>query len=275
MDKRTTSSCPVCAGDRAFVFNAVVLGKYNVSYYFCSKCGLLQTEKPFWLKEAYASAIADFDTDIVARNIWCARRVAGLLYLFLGRKGSGVDLAGGYGLLTRLLRDAGFDFYWSDRSCENRFAIGFEAKDMEKPRSVVTAFEVLEHLENPVEFLRRAMEQNRCDTVLFTTQLFSGAPPAPGKWSSYAFLSGQHISFFRRSTLAAIAKNLNATMYTTGQFHMITRRGIPEWAFRLLAGRMSIFVDMFVRSMMQSRTEADRERIERGLAATLERRDAR
>jgi hypothetical protein len=185
-----------------------------------------------------------------------------------------VDLAGGYGLLTRLLRDAGFEYYWSDPYCKNLFAVGFESKTAAMPCTVLSAFEVLEHLEDPVEFLRRAMVEHDCDTVLFTTQLYSGAPPAPGAWSYYAFLSGQHISFFRRSTLAAMAESLNASMHTTGKFHMLTRRRIPEWAFRLLAGRMAIFVDMFVRSMIQSKTNSDRERIEGDLAGIVERRNA-
>ena len=97
------------------MFTARILGKYDVGYHWCQGCGLLQTEPPYWLEEAYRDPIATIDTDIVARNFWCARRIASLLYFQLGSKGKYLDVGGGHGLLTRMLRDLGLDFYWSDR----------------------------------------------------------------------------------------------------------------------------------------------------------------
>jgi hypothetical protein len=41
---------------------------------------------------------------------------------FIKKNGTFVDIGGGYGLLTRLMRDRGFDFYWKDPHCENIFA---------------------------------------------------------------------------------------------------------------------------------------------------------
>ena len=106
--------CPVCNSTRKPAFKARILGKYDVGYHWCECCGLLQTEPPYWLEEAYRDAIVSIDTDIVARNLWCARRVACLLYFQFGSKERYLDVAGGYGLLTRILRDFGFDYYWSD-----------------------------------------------------------------------------------------------------------------------------------------------------------------
>ncbi|MDM9385348.1 hypothetical protein QUB80_32355 [Chlorogloeopsis sp. ULAP01] len=40
-----------------------------MTYYFCEESGLLKTEKPYWLDEAYQEAIADTDTGLVRRNI--------------------------------------------------------------------------------------------------------------------------------------------------------------------------------------------------------------
>ena len=36
-----------------------------------------------------------------------------------------LDIGGGTGLLTRLLRDVGFEAQWSDEYCDNIFAQGF------------------------------------------------------------------------------------------------------------------------------------------------------
>ena len=97
--------CTLCKNDRKPVFTATVLGRHEVAYFFCDHCGLLQTESPYWLDEAYSSAIAHADTGLVLRNQAIARRLASLLYFCFDRNGTYTDAAGGYGLLTRLMRD--------------------------------------------------------------------------------------------------------------------------------------------------------------------------
>jgi hypothetical protein len=37
-----------------------------------------------------------------------------------------IDYGGGYGLFVRLMRDAGFDYYWFDKFCDNVLSKGFE-----------------------------------------------------------------------------------------------------------------------------------------------------
>src|SRR5438128_9866447 len=105
-------ACPICERARRVCFDATVLGKYNVSYLICDGCGLLQTEYPYWLNEAYTSAILDIDTGLLARNVALSKRLSPLLFFLSGRDGPYLDIAGGYGLITRLMRDIGFDFYW-------------------------------------------------------------------------------------------------------------------------------------------------------------------
>lgn len=99
------------------VFSAQVLGKYPADFERCASCGFLRIVNPHWLEEAYSGAIAATDTGLVARNIDVARKLAVFLYFVLPGRGAGrfLDVAGGYGMLTRLMRDYGFDFYWSDK----------------------------------------------------------------------------------------------------------------------------------------------------------------
>jgi hypothetical protein len=46
------------------------------------------------------------------RNISIAKKLAGILYFMDKRRGRGkyLDVAGGHGMLTRIMRDYGFDF---------------------------------------------------------------------------------------------------------------------------------------------------------------------
>jgi hypothetical protein len=102
------SDCPICKTQFKFVFDAKVLRKYDVKYYQCPSCELLQSEKPHWLEEAYQSAIIDADTGLVQRNIQISRKLASALYFLLNKGASYLDVAGGYGMFTRLMRDYGF-----------------------------------------------------------------------------------------------------------------------------------------------------------------------
>ena len=102
--------CTVCGVSMTSAFNAKVLDKYDVHYQQCSGCGLLQTEEPYWLDEAYSNAIAVADTGLVMRNFSIASKLVVLLYLAFEKRGAYLDIAGGYGMLTRLMRDYGFDY---------------------------------------------------------------------------------------------------------------------------------------------------------------------
>jgi hypothetical protein len=97
------------------MFAHEILRKYSCDYYFCNECGFLQTEEHHWLEEAYTSAISDLDTGILSRNIRMSRTLSLLLLRMFGRDDRFLDIAGGYGTLTNLMRDKGFNYFWSDK----------------------------------------------------------------------------------------------------------------------------------------------------------------
>ena len=70
--------CPVCGTLRRWTFRHAVLNRHDVQYLFCGRCGLLQTEEPYWLEEAYAEPISRTDIGMVTRNVWLARRTAAI-----------------------------------------------------------------------------------------------------------------------------------------------------------------------------------------------------
>lgn len=253
-------NCPVCNGSRSVCFTAKVLEKYDVPYVYCESCGLLQATSPYWLEEAYQSAIANADTGLLDRNYRGVRRIAPLLYSLGMQNGRFLDVAGGYGVLTRLMRDIGFDFYWSDPYCTNLVARGFERERTSPPFEAVTALEVFEHVVDPLEFSRTVLSENQCSTLIFSTLLFERQPP-PMDWWYYVFNTGQHISFYQARTLHVIAEYLGLYLYPTADLHVMSKKKLSKFGFRLITGRCSSICLGYVRRKMQSRTFSDHEAI--------------
>jgi hypothetical protein len=145
---------------------AMVLYKYQATYYRCPNCGFIQTEAPYWLNEAYTKAIAPADTGIIARNINNAANL--VFFMQFIQLGPALDFGGGHGILTRIMRDYGFDFYHYDKYAENLFASGFEG-DLDKRYALVTSFENFEHFVNPIEEIEKLL--GIADIVYFSTEL--------------------------------------------------------------------------------------------------------
>jgi 2-polyprenyl-3-methyl-5-hydroxy-6-metoxy-1,4-benzoquinol methylase len=167
-------------------------------------------------------------------------------------------MAGGYGMLTRLMRDIGFDFYWSDFYCENILAKGFDASTTTNQFCVITAFEVLEHVYDPIEFIQKSMKDAGTSTIIFSTCLFSGDPPKPESWWYYSFETGQHISFYQVKTLEFISNKLSLYFYSHGNIHMLTAQPIiQKQLWGIITGRLSNIYYEFIRRNMQSKTFND------------------
>ena len=223
-----------------------------MSYFDCAACGYFQTESPFWLEEAYSSAINDVDTGILWRNQVNVRRVIMTLAAFGRLSGQVIDHAGGYGILVRLLRDAGVDAFWQDKYCQNLLARGFEATDSKV--DLLTAFEVFEHLVEPLVELKYMLEQ--APVVLLSTELApKTAPPRPDWW----YLGpehGQHIGFFRSQTLEWMAQQLGCHCESYGRsLHAFSRTPIPlRWK---TLQRMQSTAPMLAALTLKSRTMTD------------------
>lgn len=252
--------CPICCGAMRQCFSALVLHKYQANYEVCDQCGYLRAHKPHWLNEAYSSAIAAADTGLVMRNLAVARKLSGVLYWVLNECGRDLylDVAGGYGMLTRLMRDLGFDYYWSDKYCENMLVPGFEYKLEMGPCKAVTAIEVFEHLIDPASFVQESLELSGARTLIFTTELYVGEPPSPESWWYYAFATGQHIGFFQRRTLAKLGERFGLNFSSANGVHVLSDRSINELALRLVTGRwFSRAFPWWIRRRLGSKTLSD------------------
>ena len=239
------------------MFSAVVISKYQAVYCFCDRCQFLFVEAPEWLKEVYKDPINIYDTGVLARNISLSRRVAVIIYFFFSREGRFLDYAGGYGILTRLMRDVGFDFYWYDPHSTNLVARGFELVEANSNFELLTCFEVLEHLVDPIKEIEKMFRFS--DSILLSTQLLPDSIPKPHEWPYYGLKHGQHVSFYSLKTLQFIAKKFGCNLYSYKKaLYLLTSRNLNIFPFEILlklAGHRRFY--SYVKKCMKSKTDND------------------
>ena len=223
--------CKICNSESAPFYKGKVLNKYDVAYFKCNTCGFIQTEEPYWLNEAYSDAIATLDIGLIGRNIELSATTEKVISGFFGNAKQFLDYGGGYGMFVRLMRDKGFSFYRYDTHCKNLFAQHFDLSDIEaKTFDLVTAFEVFEHLVNPIDEVKKML--SFALSIFFSTLLAPSTPEEFDKWWYRAPLSGQHIAFFTLESLNFIAGQFNKKLYSNNHnLHLITDHDIDSKLF--------------------------------------------
>lgn len=222
--------CKICGGKTSHLFETLVLNKYEVKYYKCKSCQFIQTEEPYWLEEAYSEAVLSLDIGQIDRSIKHSKMIASVLSN-TSPSDKFLDYGCGYGLFVRLMRDAGFDFYGYDPMCKSMFDTGFRVQEMTEIYNIsaVTAFEVFEHLPQPMETLDEVFSIT--DSLFFSTELYRKDIDIK-KWWYLAPDYGQHIAFFSMETLNYIANKKNLYLSTNGKsIHLLTsNRSLSEFA---------------------------------------------
>ncbi len=87
--------CKLTGADTTLLFTAKILNKYDVKFFRSNDTGFIQTEEPYWLEEAYSSAITKLDVGLVFRNITLKDTISKLLAKHFNINGPFLDYAGG------------------------------------------------------------------------------------------------------------------------------------------------------------------------------------
>ena len=254
----TSIVCRVCKSSTEKLFSTIILQKFSVEYFQCPHCGYVQTESPFWLKEAYSRPINDVDTGLMMRSYWHRNIASTLIYILFNQRGKFLDYGAGYGVFVRLMRDIGFNFYWQDKHSENLFAKGLEFRKSEKyPVELLTCFEAFEHFVEPAIELANLL--NISENILLSTELIPDPIPSPTEWWYYGSEHGQHIGFFRKKTFEYLANKHCLHFYTNGQnIHLLSKKRLFKPAFKWLT-KASKYITPLIQKRMESLTWQDFE----------------
>ncbi len=251
----------ITGGQTKALFIVKVLGKYEVQYYQCVQTGFIQTEEPYWLEEAYSSAITKLDIGLPYRNELLRDKLVKILPKYFNVDAKFLDYAGGYGLFTRLMRDKGFDFYHTDVYCKNLFAEYFDLNDTPQNTKfeLATAFEVFEHLANPIAEIEAILKHS--DSILFSTELVPKTPlNSVNDWWYFIPETGQHIAIYTEKSLAYIAQKFGYNFYTDGiNMHFFTRKNLLNNPFKVLRE------PFFIRKIRKVLTKFDNKTVKKSL----------
>ncbi len=220
--------CKVCNNTSQKIFEKRILNKYDCNYYQCLSCSFVQTDTPFWLEEAYESAITSLDIGLLSRNTYLQKEVPKIIYCCFPEARKMVDYAGGYGVFVRLMRDSGYDFYRQDAFCENIFAKNFDVTDIpDKKFDIATAFEVFEHFSNPLEDIAKIFDY--ADHLILTTELIPDETSEIENWWYIAEETGQHISFYSTKAMEIIGEKFNKNYYQKNRTtHIFTSKELSQ-----------------------------------------------
>jgi hypothetical protein len=128
------------------------------------------------------------------------------------------------------MRDKGFNFYWSDLHATNDYARGFESKEG-STYDFLTAFEVLEHLTDPIDDLSKLMSLS--DNVFVSTCLVPQQAPPLHDWWYYVPTTGQHIAFYTAESLRILANRFGRNLLSVGPYHLFTTQPKSSLLYRL------------------------------------------
>ncbi len=253
------NSCKICNYKMDKTFEEVIMHKYKIAYFSCKKCGFINTENPYWLKEAYINPINLSDTGLVARNLIISSKVSNFIYFYNKHFISYLDYGGGNGLFVRLMRDIGINFKWTDEFQENIHAKTFEV-EKNKKYDFVTLLEVIEHIHNPKKFINELINNYSPKVIYISTGIYKKNIPKKDWWY-YSFNTGQHLSFFQNKTLKILANSINYNYYSVGSIHIFSKIRINKIALFLLCGRFYNLFFYFFKRGFKSLTLDDSEKI--------------
>lgn len=241
-----------------------VAGGHQANLHRCGTCSFLFVANPVWLSGSFASELNRMDVGSVDRSLLVASFVRGILGRRTTRSNWTVlDVGGGDGLMTRVLRNCGVDCRWTDPYCEPVFNVGPPASEVGQFDLAVMG-EVALHLVDPLNSFREVL--SRADRLMFTAVV----PPAdvtPDWW--YLMPStGQHVAFYPVPAIAEIARHLDVDWCSDGKFfHLLSttgisralRRRVERRALSLLAAEMYDVLGLIdrARGRQRSLTEHD------------------
>lgn len=230
-------TCAICEGVCNFLFVMKVRGEMDANVFECSECRFTFVKDPTWLDSSFSDQLNALDIGSVDRCLVFADFLEVFIKLIGNKSGRFLDWGGGYGLLTRLMRDRGLDFWNYDPYVQPLF-VGPAIATENEIFDLVTMSEVALHITNPVAVFEKILETTDC--ILFSAVVAPNRIPVD--WWYLMPDTGQHVAIYHNETLKALANQLGVNLTSDGRlFHVLHRKKLSPSARLLVKSRVLIF----------------------------------
>jgi hypothetical protein len=222
-------SCPICKSQVVDFSTFTVRGEVSAEYKRCKTCKFIHAENPSWLEGSFTDALNSLDIGSVDRCNIVADFVEVLVNSLKVNHPKVLDWGGGYGLLTRILRDRGVRCSHYDPYTEPLFAENIVLQSDARFDLIVLS-EVMLHITDPVSTLTELLKLS--DNIMFTAVI---APPdVRPDWWYFMPDTGQHVAIFSQQTIPELGAALKVNTLSDNQFFHLVAKDHPSVLTRLL-----------------------------------------
>lgn len=215
-------NCLVCRCECKSLFEFRVRGQFDAELFECKKCRFTFVSNPSWLESSFNRELNELDLGTIDRCLIFADFTEALITSIGKASGRFLDWGGGYGILTRIMRDRGLDFENYDPFV-NALFVGPAVGDNDKKYDLITMSEVALHITNPVEVLAKILRN--CDYLLISAVI---APSSiPQDWWYLMPDTGQHVAIYHPESIRELARQLRVNVMSDGKFfHLFYKKDI-------------------------------------------------
>jgi len=223
------NDCPICHSQVRLFSDFLIQGKSEGRYLSCISCQFIYADNPVWLEGSFTDALNSLDIGSLDRCIIVADFVEVLLKSFGEDKPKVLDWGGGYGLLTRLLRDRGVDCAHYDPYVEPLFAKNIDINVGDQFDLVIMS-EVMLHMTDPLDTLSELLKISK--RIMFTAVI---APlDVTPEWWYFMPDTGQHVTIFSEASIFELGVALEASVLSDKSFFHLVSKSRPKFTTRLL-----------------------------------------
>ena len=221
--------CPICHTESTHFSTLAIRDGITGEYYSCNSCKFIYAENPNWLEGSFTDALNSLDIGSVDRCNIVADFVEVLANSLKVDNPKVLDWGGGYGLLTRILRDRGIRCAHYDPYTEPLFAENTALQTGTRFDLIVLS-EVMLHMTDPVSTLTELLKFS--DNIMFTAVI---APPdITPDWWYFMPDTGQHVAIFSQKTIPELGAALKVNTLSDKQFFHLVAKDQPGVLTRLL-----------------------------------------
>ncbi len=252
MHKENHSSCPLCKNKSASIVYPALNPKANDSYspadstreegaiVKCTRCEIIYKDpfpKPLVLQKGYEESIDEQYLALLPERRATFRHVIESIEKYRGKKRNPkiLDIGCAEGTLLSLARERGWDasgvepnkhlvrWAWSHEKLKILQGSVYNTKLKRNSFDVITLLDVIEHVHNPLKFLRRCNELLVPGGTIFISTPDIGSIIARVMRRRWFYILSIHVFYFTRQTLSNVLNGAGFSDVKTHPYFLRTR----------------------------------------------------